>query len=122
MPYKDKEQMRAYQRQWIADRRAQFFDGKACECGSTDRLELDHIDPTKKVSHKIWSWSAAKREAELVKCQVLCYDCHKKKSIEANLKRFCVNGHDTHVVGRKTRSGGGCRACAQDYDRRRRSL
>lgn len=72
---------REYQRNWMRNRRAEYFNGKSCNhCGSIHELELDHIDPTKKVSHKIWSWSAARREAELAKCQVLCSDCHAKKT------------------------------------------
>jgi hypothetical protein len=75
------ERKRAYQRDWIARRRAAFFAGKTCEtCGSTERLELDHIDRTQKVTHKIWSSSKAKREAEIAKCRVLCHECHKARS------------------------------------------
>ena len=63
--------------------RGEFFADKVCvKCGSGAFLELDHIDPTQKVSHKIWSWSKVRREAELAKCQVLCRKCHKDKSCE----------------------------------------
>jgi 5-methylcytosine-specific restriction endonuclease McrA len=81
MPYKDPEQRRRYAREWLAARRAAWFEGKVCaECGNAENLELDHIDPKLKVNHKIWSWSAERREAELIKCRPLCCDCHKKKS------------------------------------------
>lgn len=82
MGYKDIDRRRDYARKWIADRRKSFFENKSCvRCGSTERLELDHIDPTQKVDHKIWSWSQKRRSAELVNCQVLCHDCHLHKSI-----------------------------------------
>lgn len=82
MPYADPERQRQYQRERCARIRAEFFAGKRCACcGTTDQLELDHIDPSKKVSHNIWSWSPARRETELVKCQVLCHDCHLEKTI-----------------------------------------
>ena len=82
-PDKKREYQRDYQRQWVARRRAAFFEGKCCvRCGSTERLELDHIDPKLKVSHNVWSWSEAKRSAEIAKCQVLCHDCHLQKTGE----------------------------------------
>jgi hypothetical protein len=82
MSYKDKSKQREYQRQWIAKRRSDFFADKYCvTCSSRDRLELDHIDPSIKVDHRIWSWSQQRREAEITKCQVLCYDCHQQKTI-----------------------------------------
>ena len=81
MPYIDRETQRAYQRAWRAKRRSDFFAGKVCaRCGSAENLELDHIDRTTKVSHAIWSWSEARRQAELAKCQVLCAECHKDKT------------------------------------------
>lgn len=81
MPYADPAQQREYQRLWRQRRRAAYFADKACVvCGSTDNLELDHLDPTQKVSHKIWSWSEQRRLVELVKCQVLCRPCHAEKS------------------------------------------
>lgn len=88
MPYKDPEAQREYQRQWIAARRAKWFEGKACiDCGGTDDLELDHRDPTQKVSHRIWSWSWERIEAEAAKCDVRCHDCHERKSTVNPLAR-----------------------------------
>lgn len=81
MPYKDPEVQRAYQRQWVASKRAAYLKDKCCVvCGSKESLEIDHIDREQKVSHRIWSWSLERREAELVKCQVLC---HLEKSFAA---------------------------------------
>ena len=72
---------REYQRKWLARRREEFFADKACVvCGSTEGLELDHIDPSKKVTHRIWSWSAERRNEEISKCQVLCAEHHKDKT------------------------------------------
>ncbi len=55
-------------------------NGPCRQCGSSERLELDHIEEGTKVSHTVWSWEPIKRAAELAKCQVLCYFCHKKKT------------------------------------------
>lgn len=64
-------------------RRNEYFADKECaSCRSTDDLELDHVDPKRKVSHRIWSWSAQRRVEELAKCQALCVNCHARKSAE----------------------------------------
>lgn len=82
MPYVNKDQQRAYHREWLRKRREAFFAGKSCAlCGSSGPLELDHIDASQKVSHRIWSWSEARRSAEIAKCQVLCDDCHLDKTL-----------------------------------------
>lgn len=83
MPYKDKTRQREYAKVWIAKRREDFFRDKVCEkCGSDKKLELDHINPEEKVSHRIWSWSKDRRDKEIEKCQVLCTECHKEKTNE----------------------------------------
>lgn len=85
MPFKNPDEMREYQRLWMARRRAEFFGDKACvKCGSDERLELDHIDPALKVSHRIFSWSESRRLAEIAKCQILCHDCHVQKCRDNN--------------------------------------
>lgn len=90
MPFKDVVAKKEYQRQWYANRRAGFFEGKACvECGDMDNLELDHIDPSQKVSHRIWSWSADRRAEEIAKCQVLCSECHLAKTRSERPKPRC---------------------------------
>jgi hypothetical protein len=81
VPQADKAAYLKYQREWRARRRAEWFADKKCEnCGSTDDLELDHRDRNQKLSHKVWSWSKERRDAELAKCQVLCHPCHLAKS------------------------------------------
>jgi hypothetical protein len=77
-----KEQQREYQRVWIAARRAAWFKDKYCvKCGSIENLENHHLDPSQKISSSVWSWSLEKRDAELAKCEVLCYDCHLVETI-----------------------------------------
>lgn len=115
------EAKREYQRQWVAKRREDYFADKNCEeCGSTERLELDHKDPKQKVTHRIWSWSRERREAELKKCQILCEGCHKEKTSLYNQEKFsydesgfCRRGHPLALVGMYIHSAGGknCRYC-----------
>ena len=106
--YKDrKEYLRNYQRLWIAKRRTSFFKDKFCvKCKSKENLELDHIDPEIKESHRIFSWSKKRFDAEIKKCQVLCRDCHKEKTRIWNFNR--------RQHGR-TLYGHGCR-CKICYD------
>jgi hypothetical protein len=86
MGYSDKEKQREYQKQWIAKRRAKYLEGKSCAfCGSSENLEIDHINPEQKTFNPsaLWSMSETnpKRIAELAKCQILCSDCHGKKTL-----------------------------------------
>lgn len=81
MPYADKQRQAEYQREWMARRRQAYFHDKSCvRCGATDNLELDHVDPAQKVSHRVWSWSEARRAEEISKCQILCRRCHAEKT------------------------------------------
>lgn len=83
MPDKDPAKQREFQRQWMARRKEAFFSSMACaHCGATSELELHHLNPSQKVAHRIWSWSAPKRQAELAKCIVLCHACHQ---VQTNL-------------------------------------
>jgi hypothetical protein len=82
MPYSDPARRREYARKWVAARRKAWLlaNGPCVDCGSSEDLEVDHVDPSTKVTHNVWSWAKARREAELAKCVVRCTVCHKKKS------------------------------------------
>jgi hypothetical protein len=77
-----REYLREYQKGWTKMRRLAWLEanGPCKQCGSWVKLEVDHVDPSQKVSHRVWSWTADRRNAELKKCQVLCQACHKIKS------------------------------------------
>lgn len=83
------DKKREYQRQWLASRRQDWINsrGGRCEkCGSTDRLEIDHRVKNLKQTNPtyLWSKTAAKRDAELALCQVLCSSCHTLKTSKEN--------------------------------------
>jgi hypothetical protein len=108
------ERKKEYQREWIARRREKFFAGKNCvNCGSIDELQLDHIDRQTKVDHKIWSWSKERREAEIEKCQILCYPCHKIKTAS---ELWVGHGREEYRT-RKCRCDI-CRDAQRDYARK----
>ena len=95
------EYLRVYMNNRYAARRAEAIDilgGECVECGTTDNLEFDHIDPTTK-SFSIGRGSSFSDErwyAELEKCQILCHEHHVIKSIR--------NGDLVH----KIRKGSDC--------------
>ena len=82
MPHKDIDTKRRYQREWKQRRRLAWLaaHGPCVECGSSNKLEVDHKESATKIDHNVWSWAKVKREAELSKCQVLCYNCHLAKT------------------------------------------
>lgn len=90
-----------------------------------DNLEVDHIDPDQKISHKVWSWAKPRRDAELAKCQVLCNKCHKNKTLETfrTITR-CPQGHEYTIENTYFKHGRRriCRACGRDYVKRKRAV
>jgi hypothetical protein len=61
----------------------EYLGGKCVVCGTTNRLEFDHIKrDTKKyeITPKL-TINFDNLKEELNKCQLLCYDCHKIKTI-----------------------------------------
>lgn len=77
----DQDRKREYQRQWVANRRQEYIDkrGGSCErCSCTIDLEFHHLDPTIKVTHRIFSYSRKRIEKELANCILLCRTpCHR---------------------------------------------
>lgn len=119
---KRREYLRTYQNRWMARRRAEFLAGKGCAfCGSSERLEVDHIDPAQKTEHKIWSWSDERRAAELAKCRILCHDCHVKRHADDRRKPL-VHGTANAYAKKRCRCAE-CRAWnAARVTRRRAAL
>jgi hypothetical protein len=114
------EERREYQRKWHAEIRAKnrlaYFSGKKCTyCGSTERLELHHLDPSTKESHDIWDWAEKSREKELTKCIVLCNTCHRKETYNY-MTRNTFHGSLAMYKRHKCRCEL-CKKVAQDYNR-----
>jgi len=75
-----KEYLKLYNKNWVKKRRQQFMAeiGECYFCGTDQNIELHHIDPSEKESHKIFSWSDERIQDELKKCIPLCQECHIK--------------------------------------------
>jgi len=60
--------------------------GKCVECGITEALEFDHIDPSTKLFNIAAGYNKPKEIllAEVEKCQLLCNKCHIEKSKRDN--------------------------------------
>lgn len=84
------EQKRKNNREFMAKRRSDWIaaNGPCKHCGSNQKLEVDHINPLKKVKDAWQIWSLKDRNIELAKCQVLCHDCHLKKTKTEGTQRF----------------------------------
>lgn len=118
LPYKDQELQRAYNREWIKARRENWFVGQKCaRCGSVEQLEVHHVDRSTKVTHRIWSWSEARRRQELAKCEVLCSECHKK---ESGAQREPSHGTKSRYSNYGCRCAG-CKAAKRAFDARYKS-
>lgn len=101
MPYKNAVEKSEKEKLRILERRNEWFsrfDGCA-KCHRKENLEVDHIDPSKKFSHRIWNWNSARRERELVKCQPLCSEHHLEKTVDwsrRNLKHGSKTAYANH--------------------------
>jgi len=73
--------LRRYTRKKDAIKR---LGGRCARCGTTRRLEFDHIDASTKsfTIGQMWSCSERRFLAEIAKCQLLCSRCHRIKTKE----------------------------------------
>lgn len=82
---RDKKKHSAHNLRYYHERRQRFIQklrAKCSLCGSTDRLEIDHINSTQK-SFNIGARMSYKESTileELSKCRLLCHECHIKKT------------------------------------------
>lgn len=81
---------RAENRKKVEDFLWELFDNNPCPCGESDPvvLDLDHLDPTEKefaIGEAIGlGISLARVKQEAKKCQVLCANCHRRKTAKEN--------------------------------------
>jgi len=54
--------------------------GKCVECGATEYLQFDHINPSEKSYNITNNLHRKDLDEELKKCQLLCWDCHMEKT------------------------------------------
>jgi hypothetical protein len=68
--------------------------GSCTVCGTTELLELDHIDWCNKAVaiNKLWSISKKRFDMELEKCQLLCRQHHAQKSKADHLEWLATHG------------------------------
>lgn len=120
MPYSDPDKQKKFQREHCSRKRLAHitrFGGKCKNCESTYRLEFDHIDRSKKVSHRIWSWSEERISEELSKCQLICKKCHQEKTAtEMGYKLGPTHGTTSGYDHHKCR----CRPCTSAKTERMR--
>jgi hypothetical protein len=109
-----REYKRKRQREWCAKRRAEWFkeNGPCKHCGSSENLELHHVDRKQKKSHSVWSWAKERREAELAKCIVLCESCHAMVT-KNQAPEWGKEVHHIHGTNTEYRRGCRCGPCKQ---------
>lgn len=112
---KNPEKIRAYNNKWVMAKRVKWLaeNGPCVKCGSWKRLEVDHKDPKKKITHNVWTWSEKRRNAELIKCQILCFYCHRIKTNEER-------GWNIHGYCYYKTTGCRCKICIFAYKRRKK--
>ena len=132
MPHKDLEVRKAYMEKWRAANRARIAElnvqrrdrlqgertqwiqsqgGKCVQCGSSESLEVDHIDPgskSPKLGHKrsVQRLAKAERYEEFAKCQVLCRACHRKKSGTDKYRNQKLNPERVREIRARWKAGG----------------
>lgn len=94
----DPEYMNDYMKNRWKERRIKAIKklgGKCVKCPSVENLEFDHIDPSSKIRN-VAQMSSMSEEIfwlEVSKCQLLCFECHKAKTL---IDLDHVNAKTTH--------------------------
>ena len=112
------EYMRNYMAKRYHDKRNAIIStlgGKCARCGRKDNLHIDHKDASKKTfrAADIHSISDEKVKEGLKGLQLLCEDCHKKKTREA--WDFGTNKSHHGTAWHYRRYGCRCPACTKAF-------
>lgn len=100
MAYKDPARMAEYMLNRYHKRREDALSalGARCsECSRENNLQIDHIDPKKKSFSiaKMWGVSEKRFWEEINKCQLLCEECHERKTLRDLGRGSAKNTHGT---------------------------
>lgn len=111
------EYMREYMLKRYHRRRSDSIEklgGKCVVCGTTDNLEIDHIDRSTKTMDisGLWSCNIQRYETELKLCQLLCEAHHKEKT-----SRESSVPHGGGVSGKRNCKCEPCRLRKNEYMR-----
>ena len=92
----------------------EYLGGKCAFCGLTNDLEIDHKNPQEKsfTLTNFWHLSNDKLKIELQKCQLLCKNCHKFKTME-------MDGFKTDhgKIAMYKHHGCRCKLCKDNYNK-----
>ena len=103
MPKTKREDYNGYMRRYMLRRyhlrrreAIKKLGGSCRRCGETKGLQFDHKDPKKK-SFGLWckTVSEEKFQKELKKCQLLCWRCHRDKTLEDLGRKPAKGTHGT---------------------------
>lgn len=119
-----------YYQRYFQEHKKEIFTklGECCAiCGSTQSLEIDHVNEEIKKFAVLSRWSMKDKDAlmaELEKCQLLCVDCHKEKTRQYLSKikqtdRSLKHGTIAQYYRYKCRCGS-CRAAYSVYKKEQR--
>jgi 5-methylcytosine-specific restriction endonuclease McrA len=94
------------------------FLGGRCECGSTKNLEFDHKIRSEKLFSIARMWGVAEVVfwKEIKKCQLLCAECHEKKTLRDLGQISAKTSHGTLSSYRYCRCAS-CREANNQYQR-----
>lgn len=119
---KTKKEYNAYQAKYMKERyykrrkeALKILGDKCSQCGSDQRLEIDHKIAKKKVfdGTRMTSVSRDKFLQELNNCQLLCRKCHTIKTVEIDLNRKMAKGtHGTYSAHRYCK----CSLCKEAFN------
>lgn len=127
MPFKDPNYMKEYMRNRRKSRRDKLISllgGKCVDCGATENLEFDHLDPKLKnfeiADAKDGPENILVEEAK--KCQLLCRPCHQKKTRDKWEFGSEPARHGTIWMYKKKCRCDDCKKAISDYMKKRRLM
>lgn len=127
MPSKDPNYMKEYMRKRRKNRRDKLISllgGKCVDCGTTESLEFDHLDPKTKrfeiADAKDGPEDLLTEEAKL--CALRCSKCHQKKTRDKWEFGSEPARHGTIWMYKKKCRCDDCKKAISDYMKKRRSL